>query len=295
MKNKKRLIYILISLIAVLSIVLGLLFSGVIDISNKTDEPEIIEPDEEPEVIVQPYRDIWLENKAINDDYQGEIIFESGLINKSFVQAKSCFDKDGNLYTFYSEKGKLITNPDGLTGNDVYIWTNWKDRTYDYDILGGSVFMDYRNELDDQNLIIYGHHFSVQGGHDPKRVKAFTPLELLLDEKNYEDNKYLELVLDNKTNKYELVCVYIFDSEDEYCLDKCQYYRTEYNYDEFLDIVDSEYYNSYIKAIKDKALYDTNVELNNNDKTLTLQTCIAGSNTLYEICVFKLIDVAEYE
>lgn len=293
MKNKKRIIYILLSLIIFFGVILGLLFSGVIDISN--DEPTIEEPIEEViEDIKQPYRDLWLENKSINDDYQGEIIFESGLINKSFVQAKSCFDKDGKLYTFYSESGRQITDPTGLTGNDVYIWTNWKDMTYDYDILGGSVFMDYRNELSDQNLIIYGHHFSVQNGHDPERVKAFTPLEKLLESSNYENNKYVNLVLDNKTNKYELVSVYIFDSEKDYYLENCQYWRTEYNYDDYSDTIDDTYYESYIKAISENALYDTGVKLTPEDKTLTLQTCISGSNTLFEICVFKLIDVIEY-
>ena len=293
MKNKKRIIYILLLLIIFFGVILGLLFSGIINISN--DEPIIEEPiKEEIEVIKQPYRDVWLENKNINEDYQGEIIFESGLINKSFVQAKSCFDRDGKLYTFYSESGRLITDPTGLTGNDVYIWTNWKDRTYDYDILGGSVFMDYRNELSDQNLIIYGHHFSKQNGHDPERVKAFTPLELLLDSSNYKKNKYVNLVLDNKTNKYELVSVYIFDNEKNYYLENCQYWRTEYNYDDYSDTIDDTYYESYIKAISENALYDTGVKLTPEDKTLTLQTCISGSNTLFEICVFKLIDVIEY-
>ena len=293
MKNKKRIIYILLSLIVFFGVILGLLFSGVIDVSD--DNPIIEEPIEEViEDIKQPYRDLWLENKSINDDYQGEIIFESGLINKSFVQAKSCFDKDGKLYTFYSESGRQITDSTGLTGNDVYIWTNWKDMTYDYDILGGSVFMDYRNELSDQNLIIYGHHFSVQNGHDPERVKAFTPLEKLLESSNYENNKYVNLVLDNKTNKYELVSVYIFDSEKDYYLENCQYWRTEYNYDDYSDTIDDTYYESYIKAISENALYDTGVKLTPEDKTLTLQTCISGSNTLFEICVFKLIDVIEY-
>ena len=155
--------------------------------------------------------------------------------------------------------------------------------------------MDYRNELSDQNLIIYGHHFSKQNGHDPERVKAFTPLELLLDSSNYEKNKYVNLVLDNKTNKYELVSVYIFDSEDSHYTDNCQYWRTEYNYDDYSDTIDDTYYESYIKAISENALYDTGIKLTTEDKTLTLQTCISGSNTLFEICVFKLVDVIEYQ
>lgn len=296
MKNtsKKRVIVVLSLLVIIASIIAVLLYVGVIDI--KKDKP--INQDDIVDVVdvkKQDERQLWLDNKAINDDYVGEIVFESKLVDKSFVQATSTYDKDGNLYHFYTENGTLVTNPENYTGNDVYIWTNWKDMSYDYNILGGSVFMDERNDLNDQNIIIYGHHFSVGGGNDPERVKAFTPLELLLEEENYQNNKYVELILDNETRRYELVCVFIFDSEDEYYLENTQYYRTQYAYNEFIDEVDNTYYDKYIEAINLKKLYDTGVELTNSDKTLTLQTCIGGSNSEFEICVFKLINTEYFE
>ena len=63
---------------------------------------------------------------------------------------------------------------------------------YDYDNKGGSIFMDYRNVLSDQNLIIYGHYFSTLYDKDVDRVKAFTPLEKLLDESNYKKNSKIK-------------------------------------------------------------------------------------------------------
>ena len=295
MKTKKRLICILSIILVVLIIFAALLFTGVIDINRKIEEP-IQEQEVVEEVITQDGRQTWLNNKAINNDYIGEIVFDSNLINKSFVQAKDVYDINGNLYHFYNENGTLVEDPTDYNGNDVYIWTNWKDMSYDYNIEGGSVFMDYRNDLDDQNIIIYGHHFSEAGGNDPERCKAFTPLEKLMEVENYDSNKSLKLILDNETRSYELVAVYKFDINDPIYTDNLQYYRTEYNYDEFEDTSDSTYYQNYIDAMNEVKLYDTGVNLTTQDKTLTLQTCISGlAGSVYEICVFKLVNIETFE
>jgi len=295
MNNKnKKLITIIIALVTLIVIFSSLIFSGVF--KQKVDEPKVIEESSEVQEIIssdgQPERQIWLDNESINSDYVGEIIFDSGLINKSFVQADDVYDDNGNFYHFYNENGSLASDPNMYNGNDVYIWTNWMDMSYDYNILGGSVFMDYRNLLSDQNLIIYGHHFSEGGGNDPERNKAFTPLELLMEEKNYEQGKSLKLVLDNETRHYELVGVYKFDINNEYHVDNMQYYRTNYNYDEFEDIKDDMYYENYIKGLNELKLYDTEANLTTEDKTLTLQTCISGqAGVVYEICVYKQVSI----
>ena len=295
-KNKKNLIIILTVVLISLIIFAALLFTGIININQKQDV--VVSPEPEIKTIenVQDGRQTWLDNKNINPDYVGEIVFDSNLINKPFVQAKDVYDYNGNLYHFYNEDGSLVENVDGYTGNDVYIWTNWKDMSYDYNIEGGSVFMDYRNELDDQNMIIYGHHFSEAGGNDPDRIKAFTPIEKLMDEDNYSNNKTLKLILDNETRSYELVGVYKFDINNNNHLVNLQYYRREYNYDEFEDIRDDNYYQNYIDTFNEVKLYDTGVKLTTDDRTLTLQTCISGlAGSVYEICVFKQTSIDYFD
>lgn len=278
-------------MVAIVGTIATLFFIGPIQIEKEnTVNPAIVD---EPlvETSGQEKRQLWLDNKAINADYVGEIIFESGIIDKPFVQAKSVYDKDGNLYHFYNEDGTLVSDPEGYSGNDVYIWTNWRDMSYDYNILGGSIFMEERNSINDQNIIIYGHHFSKRGGNDPDRNKAFTPLELLLDKENYEANSIVHLILDNETRSYELACVYEYDVDDDFYTVKTQYYRTNYAHDDFENIVDDAYYDKYIEAIDSVKLYDTGVTLSNTDQTLTLQTCLSGrAAKVFEICVFKLID-----
>lgn len=296
MKKKKILIEVLAIIVIVLLVCATLIFTRVIDITNKNVQEE----KNKQEIIVevnnsQPLRQTWLDNKKINSDYVGEIIFDSGLINKSFVQAKSVYDNNGKLYHFYTEDGNLVEEPGDLNGNDVYIWTNWKDMSYDYNDEGGSIFMDYRNSIGDQNIIIYGHHYSNVSGNDYNRQKAFTPLEKLLDEENYLANKNLKLILDKQTISYELVGVYKYDIYDENCVNNLQYYRTNYNYDEYEDVYDDTYYQNYIDALNQVKLYKTDATLSTNDKTLTLQTCISGLDGLeYEICVFKQVESIKY-
>ena len=296
--SKKKLAIVLIGIIDIIAIIFACMFYFDL-INQKVNNKEIIAV-ESNEVIenknTQEERQLWINNKAINNDYIGEIKFDSGLINKSFVQAKDVYDLNGEPYKFYTEYGQIVFDVENYNGNDVYIWTNWKDMSYDYNILGGSIFMDYRNNIDDENIIIYGHHFSETSGNDPDRNKAFTPLEKLFEEENYEENKSLKLILDNCTYSYVLAGVYKYDVFDDYYIQKLQYYRTHYNYDEFNDVKDDNYYSNYIEAFNNVRLYDTGVDLNTNDKTLTLQTCISGHDgELYEICVFKLINIEYFD
>ena len=282
---------ILGALILVSAIALGLLLGGTFN--RKPDEPEVV-IDEPVEVdIYEQVKQTWQDNKQINSDYVGELIFDSGLINVSFVQAKSCFKEDGSLYKFYTEDGRLVNDAAGYSGNDVYIWTYWKTGEYDYNDHGGSTFMDYRNEINDENLIIYGHHFSVW--NDETRSKAFTPLEQLMEQENYAANNKVTMVLGNEIRLYEVAAVYTFDATDDSFFEDCQYWRTAYNYDDYTDTVDNDYYRRYIDKVRSIQLYDTGVKWDTSDKTLTLQTCISGhTGELFEIVVLKQVEVLPY-
>ena len=296
--DKKTLFGLIVTFLALAATVFVLISAGVISLPEKKnsayEEETAVETIDENEQLKQKYRSIYDENKAINPDYTGELIFDSGLIDVSFVQAKSCFREDGELYTFYTEDGKVVTDAANCTGNDVYIWTYWKTGEYDYNDNGGSNFMDYRNNLSDQNLIIYGHHFSVW--NDETRTKAFTPLEQLLEEENYAPNRYVTLVLEDEIRRYEIVSVYNFDAFNEDHLKNMQYWRVEYNYDDYADnSYDAGYYRNYIEAVRKAQLYDTGVDWTTDDNTLTLQTCIGGhAGELYEIVVLRQISSMPY-
>lgn len=288
---KKTRLYIFITVI--LLILSGIGISVIFKLSPEVKENNSEEIIADVPVELSEEQKLWKANHDINKDYVGQIIFDSGLINLPFVQAKSVYKDNGEPYVFYDEAGNLVTDVDYYTGNDVYIWTNWKTGKYDYNDEGGSVFMDYRNELIDQNLIIYGHHFSVW--NDESRSKAFTPLEKLLEKENYEGNEKLSLILEKEKRTYELWAVYEFNYSDIDDLEKLQYWRTNYSFDDFNNEYDENYTQRYIDTVEAKRLYDTGVTLSKNDETLTLQTCISGfTGVKYEIIVFKLCNTEKW-
>ncbi len=225
--------------------------------------------------------DIWLSNKEINEDYIGQIVFNSGLIDLPVIQAKDVYRKDGTLYTFYTEDGQLVKDPTGFNGNSVYIWTSWKTGGYDPKGEGGSVFMDYRNELDDQNIIIYGHHFARD--YDPQGNRQFTPLDLLLKEENYEANRSLKLILENETREYVITNIFRISVLNDY---QIQVVRTDMNRD-LSGNDDPFFFEGFIDYMDEISLYETGEKLNADDHILTLITCIQHQPELRQVIVCR--------
>ena len=251
---------------------------------NRTENPS----EEGSEEIIIPanpmdpgLRKMWLDSEAINPDYVGLIIFDSGLIDLPFVQAKDVYRDDGSLYVFYTKEGQLVEDPTGFSGNDVYIWTNWKTGKYDLYDEGGSVFMDYRNALEDQNLIIYGHHYARD--YDPSGSKQFSALDILLDEENYADNKSLKLILDNEIREYEVVSVFVIDVLDD---DMIQAIRTDPKRD-LSGNEDPEYEESFYSLIRELSRYDTGTAIGEEDHLLTLVTCLEHQPRYRQIIVCR--------
>ena len=255
-KGKKRLLALVL---AAAAISVFLFFTS----GNRAENPS----DEDSEEIVIPVnpmdpelRKMWLDSEAINPDYVGQIVFDSGLIDLPFVQAKDVYRDDGSPYVFYTKEGKLVEDPTGFSGNDVYIWTNWKTGEYDLYGEGGSVFMDYRNALEDQNLIIYGHHYARD--YDPSGSKQFSALDLLLDEENYADNKSLRLILDNEIRSYEVAAVFVVDILDD---DEIQVIRTDPKRD-LSGNEDPEYEENFYSLIRNLSRYDTGKAIGEGDR-----------------------------
>lgn len=247
------------------------------------EEVVVIEDVVEQETIEENNR--YQDNKAINDDYIGELYFESGLLDLPVVKAQGQLSD----YTFYAfNTGNAVTNYElgceggACTLNDVYLRKDWISGKFE---LGGSTFMDYRNYISDQNIIIYGHLYPKS--MDKDRELMFSSLDKLLDKENYATNSIIHLELEHEVRTYQIAYVYLFDlTNDDY--DTLQYYRTNYEYD-YYNNPDEGYYDEYIDKMEEVKLYDTGVKLTNNDNTLTLQTCYEANDNLREIVVAKEI------
>lgn len=259
--DRKFKISFIVNIILVIAlIVLGVLFFKNIN-SNNTKKQEIIITI--PEYLPKKYQDEWKDNhgKAYNeDDYVGQIIFESGIIDEPVLQSND---------------------------NETYLNKNFE--TFEYEICG-PVFMDYIcNRRNDQNTIVYGHTRSTAA--DPKHVIMFSPLHLLIDQNNYEDNKIIYFAYEDNVDVFLITNVYKVAVEAEedgtqYLLDgEPLYYLNEYS--------DSEF-EKYKKAIISRQYYDTGLDIYKNDELLTLQTCFEGNNDKL-IVVAKKIGTKEYK
>lgn len=201
------------------------------------------------------------EYKLYSSSFVGVIKFDSNLIDLPFVQS---------------------------VDNDFYLRRNWI--TNEYSELG-SIFMDYECNLDSKNIILYGHfvYSSLEvldddGNKLDNSKLMFTPLSTLIDKKNYDNNKYVSLILEDEVRTYEIVSVFycnlVGEGEDLYPEEYLEYYLTEYS---------DDYFDEYKKKIKSVEFFDTGVDFTNEDNLLTLQTCVENNDKAREIVLCKQV------
>lgn len=126
----------------------------------------------------------------------------------------------------------------------------------DHDFYGkrnsqGSIFMDFRNriDLDNKHTIIYGHHM--------KNRTMFDDLSFFRDKEFFEKNKTFMMKSLYEEHTYQIFSTHVYEN-DPYII------KTRFNNDEFL---------LFIQLIKEKAEYDTGVNITDDDQVLTLITC----------------------
>jgi len=132
--------------------------------------------------------------------------------------------------------------------NDYYL-KHTPDKKYDQI---GSIFLDYRVNIDtSKKKLIYGHNSdSIQ--------MPFYILENYYDKNYYEEHKYIEIISSTEKKTYEIFSVYV-EPED------FTYMKIEFGSDE-------EYLN-HIQKLKDKSMYEVDLDLNKDDEILIMQTC----------------------
>ncbi len=264
-------------LIAVLCLLLLAGIGTVLFLSNRNepisvpDSPSVQEDENESDSYkhkydVESYWKIWRVNKEINPDYQGQILFPSGLLNEPFVQGED---------------------------DSEYLRKDWKTGEY---LEEGTIFLSSLNELEDRNLTLYGHY--IYESFDPTGYdRKFTPLKELLKKENYEANKEVLVVLENDVRIYEVASVFFVELEQDesgqYVYvkdDDLQYYWRDkgeqyFNYDDMT--VNEGYFNDYARKIRSVELYPTGIDLDFEESYLTLQTCVEGHEELREIVFCK--------
>lgn len=115
----------------------------------------------------------------------------------------------------------------------------------------GAVFLDYRVEEDSLKKLIYSHNSSTLD-------VPFRELEDYYDYEYYLTHKYIYYVSKSGIKKYEIFSTFVETSDWSYMK---------------IDFNDEDIWYKHIKELKEKSMYETNVNLTKKDSVLILQTC----------------------
>ena len=185
----------------------------------------------------------------VNDD--NEEVVEDNIISLSELKQNNP-DTVAYLVVNGTDINYVVVKSDN---NEYYLNHNFSKKNNS----AGWIFMDYRNKFDssDKNTIIYGHNM--------KNGSMFGTLKRVLnkDWQTNEDNLTIKLLTLDGINLYQVFSTYKIEVEDFYL-------KTN-----FLD--DSDY-QKFLNTLKKRSNYNYHVELDSNDKILTLSTCTGNGN-----------------
>lgn len=198
----------------------------------------------------------------LKDYKQAEIIYNE--IKEKKKEDLSNINED---FRFWLEVDNTNIDYPVVQGNDNSFYLK-KDIYKNY-LGSGSIFMDSRNNFEtDENTIIYGHNM--------KNKTMFNNLEKFKEEEFF-----------NANNK-----IRIFDKDKEYVYEVFSAYYVDPNYNYIIpNFSNKEEYNSYLKDIKNKSLFKSNIYVNSNDKIITLSTCSYEKKDTRTVVHGKLIKI----
>ena len=149
-----------------------------------------------------------------------------------------------------------IVSINNLLENELIVQGNDNEYYLEHDLLGnyfsgGSLFVDYRINLDDtKKIIVYGHSSS--------RIDIpFSKLQQYLDKEFFYENPDITLTTKNGTDNYKIFSVMLLDND---------YFYTRLSFDD-------KTWLEHLKEYQDKSLYKTDFTFNKDSKLLVLQTC----------------------
>ena len=124
-------------------------------------------------------------------------------------------------------------------------------------LIAGSIFMNYTNNgFVDQNTILFGHNM--------KNGTMFADLTKYMKQDFFYGNNNIDIEISNGQHlEYEVFSVYVTDAKDNYIISK------------FKSINE---YKKTLHKIKKKSMYPLDIELNEEDKIITLSTCYYAVN-----------------
>lgn len=172
-----------------------------------------------------------------------------------------------------SESSGIRSGFDELLKQNEHVvgWITMEDTQIDYPILhsedniefltenyygdesrAGSIFLDYRNDITEENLntIVYGHRM--------KDGSMFQHLTKFLDEEFFKS--HLTFEYDTLYDSYEAEIFSVYNT------------LTDFNYIQ-TDFASEEEYEELLKKMQEKSRFQTDVDVSADDQIITLSTC----------------------
>ena len=163
-----------------------------------------------------------------------------------------------------------INYPVVQTTNNEYYLNHAFDRSKNY---AGWVYADYRNSFDilSKNTVIYAH--------GRKDGVMFGSLNNTLKKNWYTnlDNQIFQFSTLNYNTMWQVFSIYKIEAESYYI-------TTDFNSDESFD--------KFINTVERRSIYDFGVEVNYNDRIITLSTCFNDKGTRLVVHA-KLVKIQE--
>ena len=176
------------------------------------------------------------ELKSINNNYEMWIQIPNTEINYPIVQAED---------------------------NEYYLKHNFKNESN----MSGTVFVDYRNNIDeDRNLILYGHNM--------RNGTMFNNITKFKEESFFNNNNNtINIIRNNILYQYEIFSIYVED-ESKVSLE--------------IEFTDNDAFVNYALNEASKSMYNKNIIITEEDKIITLVTCSYEYTGARTILVGKL-------
>jgi len=152
----------------------------------------------------------------------------------------------------------IVTQSDN---NDYYLNHNlWNKKD-----IKGNEFLDYRNNVNDKNINIYGHNSKLYN-------VPFKKLESFIDKDYFNESKYILFQHDEGRRIYEIVSLKKVDKDYEHMN------------------IDNINQKEHINMLLEDSMYVKNIEYSDDTNVMVLQTCsMDDSNSYYILVGFEVI------
>ena len=210
----------------------------------------------------------WYKDKKNNDETTEQLknnvklekIKKDNSNNEKYiVDFKKLKSENSDVVAYIKVNNTNIEYPIVKTSNNNFYLNHSFDKSKNS---RGWIFADYKNKFDntDKNIVIYGHNM--------RDESMFGSLKNILNEEWYNnaENKNITFLTEKENYIYKVFSIYKRESEDYYI-------KTNFKNDED--------YEKFLNTIKNRSIKNFDINLNINDKIITLSTC--ANNNKYRI------------